>query len=168
MVPGSRAGRLPIRPAVSPGAIHRAPRDVETRRAASRPRGVCGRAGSATLTAGSLNGRQRSQGLDVLRAAAVGLVLCRHLPAADGSAGLLRTVVDGLIRGGWTGVDLFFVISGFLVSGLLFREYQASGRIDGTRFLIRRGFRIYPSFWLFIGTTLCYMLATGDPIRLKR
>lgn len=55
-------------------------------------------------------------------------------------------------RGGWVGVDLFFVLSGFLVSGLLFAESEQYGRIAGWRFLVRRGFKIYPGFWLLILT----------------
>ena len=53
-------------------------------------------------------------------------------------------------RGGWVGVDLFFVLSGFLVSGLLFREHQSFGTLRAGRFLIRRGFKIYPAFWALI------------------
>jgi len=44
-------------------------------------------------------------------------------------------------------VDLFFVLSGYLVSGLLFREYLKHGSLQVGRFLIRRGFKIYPAFW---------------------
>ena len=46
-------------------------------------------------------------------------------------------------------VDLFFVLSGFLVGGLLFDEAIATGKIDWVRFLIQRAFRIYPSFYFF-------------------
>jgi hypothetical protein len=42
-------------------------------------------------------------------------------------------------RGGWIGVDLFFVLSGFLISGLLFREWRSLGAIDIPRFYVRRG-----------------------------
>jgi peptidoglycan/LPS O-acetylase OafA/YrhL len=50
---------------------------------------------------------------------------------------------------GWIGVDLFFVLSGFLVSGLLFKEYIKFGNIRPALFLIRRGFKIYPIYFLF-------------------
>jgi peptidoglycan/LPS O-acetylase OafA/YrhL len=50
-------------------------------------------------------------------------------------------------RVGWTGVDLFFVLSGYLVGGLLLEESQASGRIDIRRFLARRAFKIWPSYY---------------------
>jgi peptidoglycan/LPS O-acetylase OafA/YrhL len=57
------------------------------------------------------------------------------------------------------GVDLFFVLSGFLVSGLLFAESKASGCVDATRFLVRRGLKIYPAFFVLILTTLLVRLA---------
>ncbi|GEP50391.1 acyltransferase [Flavobacterium noncentrifugens] len=55
---------------------------------------------------------------------------------------------------GWVGVDLFFVLSGFLVSGLLFKEYLRFGDIKPGKFLIRRGFKIYPIYYL---TYLLYL-----------
>lgn len=55
---------------------------------------------------------------------------------------------------GWVGVDLFFVLSGFLVSGLLFKEYKRDARIKPLRFLIRRGFKIYPSFYVLLLVTV--------------
>ena len=55
----------------------------------------------------------RVQQLDVLRGVAVLLVLVHHSPGGEGR----------LLKAGWTGVDLFFVLSGFLVSGLLFKEH---------------------------------------------
>lgn len=51
---------------------------------------------------------------------------------------------------GWVGVDLFFVLSGFLVGGLLVKEWREQGRIDSRRFLVRRGFKIWPQYYVFI------------------
>jgi peptidoglycan/LPS O-acetylase OafA/YrhL len=51
-------------------------------------------------------------------------------------------------------VDLFFVLSGFLVSGLLFAEYRSKGRLSVGRFYVRRGWKIYPAFFFLIGVTL--------------
>lgn len=51
---------------------------------------------------------------------------------------------------GWIGVDLFFVLSGFLVSGLLIQEYKRNHTIRPIRFLIRRGFKIYPLYYFFV------------------
>jgi peptidoglycan/LPS O-acetylase OafA/YrhL len=57
---------------------------------------------------------------------------------------------------GWVGVDLFFVLSGFLVSGLLFDEHDATGTLEIRRFLIRRGFKIVPAFYVLIVITAIY------------
>lgn len=52
------------------------------------------------------------------------------------------------------GVDLFFVLSGFLVSGLLFTEYRSRGHLGVGRFYIRRGWKIYPPFIALIAATV--------------
>jgi len=85
----------------------------------------------------------RYQGLDFLRGIAIIGVLFRHME-----------IDSWLARPGGYGVDLFFVLSGFLVSGLLFSEYLRNGHIYPGRFLIRRGFKIYPSFYFFIIATI--------------
>ena len=51
---------------------------------------------------------------------------------------------------GERGVDLFFVLSGFLVAGLLFAEHARTGTVNVVRFLFRRGLKIYPAFWALI------------------
>jgi peptidoglycan/LPS O-acetylase OafA/YrhL len=53
-------------------------------------------------------------------------------------------------QGMWIGVDLFFVLSGFLISGLLFDDIKVRGKISIWRFYIRRGFKIYPPFYFFL------------------
>ena len=87
----------------------------------------------------------RNPSLDMLRAVAVLLVFCYH---SEGTK----------LFFGWIGVDLFFVLSGFLVSGLLFQEYQATHEIQPARFLLRRGLKIYPQFYFFIAATLAVTL----------
>jgi len=77
----------------------------------------------------------RIKGLDFLRGIAILLVLFRHNPLGN----------NIFYHFGWLGVDLFFVLSGFLVSGLLFTEYKKRGEVRIKRFLIRRGFKIYPN-----------------------
>ena len=67
-----------------------------------------------------------------LRAVAVGLVLLYH-------AGL------ALFPGGYVGVDVFFVISGFLITGMLVRQAEERGRIDLADFYARRIRRILPA-----------------------
>jgi peptidoglycan/LPS O-acetylase OafA/YrhL len=69
-------------------------------------------------------------------------------------------------QGGWIGVDLFFVLSGYLVSGLLFKEYSKYGRISLRRFFVRRGFKIYPPFYFFLIVTLLVSLWLRSPLRI--
>lgn len=85
----------------------------------------------------------RSEGIDFLRGIAVMLVLFSH-----------HWIFTPLKTMGWIGVDLFFVLSGFLVSGLLFSEYKKYGNIRPKLFLIRRGFKIYPLFYFSILITI--------------
>ncbi len=92
----------------------------------------------------------RNLQLDLLRFVAILGVLFRHL--------ILFTKPnrwDALpIRAGWAGVDLFFVLSGFLVSGLLFGELKRTGGIRWPRFLLRRMMRIYPAFYFLVLLTV--------------
>ena len=103
--------------------------------------------------------RPRVAFFDILRGVAVIFVLGRHMaaPAADVSEALKRGA-DLWIQIGWIGVDLFFVLSGFLVSGLLFTEYQRYGSVDVVRFLVRRGFKIYPGFYFMILVTVLVLV----------
>lgn len=104
----------------------------------------------------------RIRELDVLRGVAVVLVLGRHMPAVPLDAPFaVQTIFDLWLRVGWIGVDLFFVLSGFLVSGLLFREYGRFGEVRVGRFLARRGLRIYPAFYAFLLATSIATSAIG-------
>ena len=92
---------------------------------------------------------RRNLQLDVLRGVAILFVFGRHLelPRPDGIVGAFA---NAWFRLGWLGVDLFFVLSGFLIGGLLVSELQRCGRIDIPRFLVRRGLKIYPAYIAFI------------------
>lgn len=92
----------------------------------------------------------RSNALDLLRAAAILLVLGCHNVMAPAAAGALSPLGTLWHQVGWAGVDLFFVLSGFLVTGLLFDEYRTRGRIDLRRFLVRRGFKIWPAYFVYL------------------
>ncbi len=78
--------------------------------------------------------------IEGLRAVAIGAVLLYHagVPGADG---------------GFIGVDVFFVISGFLITGLLVREWSATGRIDLLVFYARRFRRLLPAALLALAVT---------------
>ena len=99
--------------------------------------------------------------LDILRGIAILLVLGRHPVLPHEQSGSLNAVATLWHRFGWTGVDLFFVLSGFLVGGLLFQELRARGTLDVGRFLIRRGFKIWPSYYLFLAVFAALRLLTG-------
>ncbi|MBK0419616.1 acyltransferase [Leucobacter sp. CSA1] len=76
-----------------------------------------------------------------LRAIAVALVLVFHL-------------VPPALPGGYVGVDVFFVISGFLITGQLLREMEAGGSVNLPRFWARRARRLLPAALLVLGATL--------------
>jgi peptidoglycan/LPS O-acetylase OafA/YrhL len=96
---------------------------------------------------------RRNYALDLLRGVAVLLVLALHTPVPDSwnsAGGVLGAAV--VVRNlGWAGVDLFFVLSGFLISGLLFVELQQSGKLEVSRFWMRRGMKIWPSYFAAYG-----------------
>jgi peptidoglycan/LPS O-acetylase OafA/YrhL len=76
-------------------------------------------------------------GLDGLRAIAVaGVFLFHARPHADGNP---------YLPGGFLGVDLFFVLSGYLITSLLLVEWEAGNRIDLRRFWMRRARRLLPA-----------------------
>jgi peptidoglycan/LPS O-acetylase OafA/YrhL len=95
--------------------------------------------------------------LDALRGLAVILVLGRHmqLPSATVAAPV-RAVAAVWYQVGWIAIDLFFVLSGFLIAGLLFTEYQKHHALRVGRFLIRRGFKIYPAFYVMLAATVAF------------
>ncbi|MFC7534253.1 acyltransferase family protein [Actinoplanes sp. GCM10030250] len=90
--------------------------------------------------------------IEGLRAVAVLLVVLAHVG------------VPGL-AGGFVGVDVFFVISGFLITSLLSRELAASGRLDLPRFYARRAVRLLPVATLVIAATLAGAWLWAPPTR---
>jgi peptidoglycan/LPS O-acetylase OafA/YrhL len=82
---------------------------------------------------------QKRREIQGLRALAVGLVIANH--------------VFGHPRGGFLGVDVFFVISGYLITGLLLREQGKTARISITGFYARRARRILPLALLVLAVT---------------
>ncbi len=65
-----------------------------------------------------------------------------------------------LFEWGSLGVDMFFVISGFLIVTLLLRERDRNGHMDLRQFYIRRTLRIFPIYYLVVGTLLLLAVAT--------
>lgn len=86
-----------------------------------------------------------------LRAVAIGLVLIYH-------AGV------PFLPGGFVGVDVFFVVSGFLITGLLVREVERSGTVSMTRFYARRAKRLLPAAALVLGVSALLTWLTGPVV----
>jgi peptidoglycan/LPS O-acetylase OafA/YrhL len=90
--------------------------------------------------------------LDGLRGIAVALVmLCHFLPRADQPTSLTGRLFFFIGRSGWSGVDLFFVLSGFLISGILLDAKRASDNRHYFRnFYARRTLRIFPLYYFVL------------------
>jgi peptidoglycan/LPS O-acetylase OafA/YrhL len=73
----------------------------------------------------------------------------QYTPSFDGLRGIavlcvLLTHASPWFKGGWIGVDLFFALSGYLITSLLQNEYYASGHISFAKFYARRALRLFP------------------------
>jgi peptidoglycan/LPS O-acetylase OafA/YrhL len=82
-------------------------------------------------------------GLDGLRALAVLGVLLYH-------------AVPAVVPGGFVGVEVFFVLSGYLITSLLLAEWQQAGQIDLRRFWQRRARRLLPALLAVLAATLTF------------
>ena len=87
---------------------------------------------------------------------AILLVLGWHMALPDASHPRAAAWLEFLRRPGWVGVDLFFVLSGYLVAGLLFAEHRLNGSVRAGRFLARRSFKIYPASYLYLWLTFAF------------
>lgn len=87
--------------------------------------------------------------LDVARAVAIVLALGWHFYTPTGIWFVDALQAPGRAIG-WAGVDLFFVLSGLLVGGLIFGEISRTGGFNARRFLIRRAFKIWPVMYLYV------------------
>ncbi len=102
------------------------------------------------------------RGFDGLRAISVILVLIAHL-------GVQQMIPTQYVNHAWplisgyTGVRIFFVISGFLITTLLIAEKTTYAKISYKNFIIRRGLRIVPCFLMFL--TVIYLLGQAGAIK---
>jgi peptidoglycan/LPS O-acetylase OafA/YrhL len=92
-------------------------------------------------------------GLDHLRALAIILVFFFHYYIVSG--GQPEWLPD-VASFGWTGVDLFFVLSGFLISSQLFAQIKQGQNISFTIFFTKRFFRIVPAFLVTVAIYFCF------------
>ena len=88
---------------------------------------------SSAQSAKASHGLAHWQALDGMRAVAVLLVMCFHL------------FIRHFFPGGLIGVDIFFVLSGFLITTLLIGEWEKRTRIKFSAFYIRRALRLLPA-----------------------
>lgn len=91
---------------------------------------------------------EKFYGLDHLRALAIFLVFFFHYFILSG--GEPKWLPD-YAKFGWTGVDLFFVLSGFLISSQLFLKIKQGEKISYKEFFLKRFFRIIPAYLIVVG-----------------
>lgn len=99
----------------------------------------------------------RIDGLDGLRAISILFVLIGHGAHTAGAPAFMRTFGEM----GIVGVEIFFTISGFIITHLLLRERERSGRVDLRKFWLRRALRIVPPF---AAAALGIAIAAGNGI----
>jgi peptidoglycan/LPS O-acetylase OafA/YrhL len=111
--------------------------------------GAAEAAGAIGADRGAASGRIPT--LDGLRAVSILAVLVGH---AAGTAGFpsqaTAVIANPFVDIAYLGVRVFFVISGFLITGILMNEHRRSGGISLRRFYLRRTIRIFPAYYTFI------------------
>src|SRR4051812_42605748 len=100
---------------------------------------------------------ERIPSLDGLRAISILIVLGYHLlwtyQFKNDDVRIWKVILSGDF-----GVHIFFVISGFLITGILLREEKAQGKIDISKFYLKRIFRIFPAYYFYL--LVVYILNT--------
>ena len=91
--------------------------------------------------------------LDGLRAAAILVVVAVHATYL-----LVPSMAGRFVPGGFVGVDVFFVLSGFLITSLLLEEWDRDHRISLRAFYRRRALRLFPALWFVMVVQLGYAL----------
>ncbi|MDP2387635.1 MAG: acyltransferase [Bacteroidota bacterium] len=99
-----------------------------------------------------INSTDRISSVDIFRSLAIVSVVLFHF--------------NNQLPFGFLGVDLFFLVSGLLVGGLLTKEFNNGNRINFFKFFLQRGFKIWPSYYAFIlfGSIISiYLYSTTNP-----
>src|SRR4051794_23888731 len=96
----------------------------------------------------------RIRSLDGLRAISILMVTVAHIVPAKGSP--FPRNWYWVARFGGLGVDVFFVISGFLITHLLIRERTKTGSISLSGFYTRRSLRIFPAYFTFLAVVFIF------------
>jgi peptidoglycan/LPS O-acetylase OafA/YrhL len=122
---------------------------------------------TSTVTQSVSPGAEQGQAGAVAREQAPHLT---HLRALDGLRGLAVLAVvlyhfaPGVAPGGFLGVDLFFVLSGFLITSLLVNEWEATRRISLPSFWARRARRLLPALFLVLSAVGVYALVLANRV----
>ena len=106
-----------------------------------------------------MNQSERIYYLDVLRALAIVLVFNAHTITSYGA-----TAFTSAFQFGGTGVDLFFLLSGWLIGSQLFAEHRKFGNIDIRKFWFRRWLRTMPAYFAVLLLTLTQLYLTKDSV----
>ncbi len=102
------------------------------------------------MQAASVPGKPRRIELDFVRGIAILMVMIAHFWKAPTGNIIIDGFSEQMGRWGGKGVELFFVLSGFLVGGLLVKEYKDTGKVNASRFVVRRIFKIWPAFYFLL------------------
>lgn len=100
----------------------------------------------------------RAVGPDVLRSLAILLVMLVHLPVEA-----TPSLLVGIRTYAWLGVDVFFVLSGFLIGMQLFKEVSRTDHLELRNFYLRRAFRIFPAFFVVLGLYALFPVLQDAP-----
>ena len=90
-------------------------------------------------------------GLDGLRALAVVAVIAYHSEIES-------------VPGGFLGVEIFFVISGYLITALLLEEFNLNSAINLRQFWVRRARRLLPALFLYIGGSVAFAYSMAEDV----
>ena len=101
--------------------------------------------------------KKRMEGLDILRAIAILWVFAFHYPWPPNTTSSCFGVLGNT---GWAGVDLFFVLSGYLIGNQIFSALQKKGHFSLKSFWYRRLLRTLPNYWFVLAL---YFLIPGFP-----
>ena len=93
----------------------------------------------------------RSLALDGLRGLALTWIVAYHFTAGDRA-----------VPGGWVGLDVFFVLSGFLITAVLLDEHRVTGRVSLRRFYARRALRLLPALLVMLAVWTVLLLLFHD------
>lgn len=168
----------------APQVVGTAPKAAAAPKAATGPKTRVAKAAPAALPAGGKGGSvlaaPRPREVGGVRAAAGGkqprkknTARLRYVPALDGLRGLAVAAViiyhffGDVLPGGYLGVDMFFVLSGFLITSLLVREFDVTGGISLRDFWVRRFRRILPAAVAVLAICTALVGAIGGDIAVN-